>query len=389
MIEYPLPADLDTRGRDYVRDTLGRSFHGIEVRCEDGRIYVDESNDDTCTVERVAEIVAAARGLRARVHYRSVHRSRSEDDPLPDLVASDDVIPIGEGGYVFQGRFWQVFQGLQRYVRAIARDAGAVEQESPPLWPIDLLRRIDYLHEFPHQVVLATGVKEDFASRQAIADDYAKGREYRTVDVSTHFEPSRRGLQPAVCDACYYALRGRRDVGDRVLTTYGKVFRNETSSVGSLDRLPVFTVRDIMAVGSKAFVTEQIETLTVALRGFLDHFGFEATIEDADDPFFAGDAVLKARFQAAAGLKQELRARIPHLGTSIAIGSINRHLDHFGRAFEIDAPSGDRVHSGCIGIGFERATFALFSQYGGVVEAWPEPLRERLGIPASREEMPG
>jgi hypothetical protein len=52
----------------------------------------------------------------------------------------------------------------------------------------------------------------------------------------------------------------------------------------------------------------------------MEDFGFEETIEDADDPFFAGEAALKARFQAAAGSKQELRARIPHLDTSIAIG---------------------------------------------------------------------
>lgn len=386
MIRIGLEEDLDARAIESVRDAIQRSFGDASI--DGDAIHVSGEIDAQRLEREVRRLVTIVRDVTTTVHAVTSHAAPHDEDPLPALIARDDVMPVGGGQYVFQGRFWQVFQGLQRHVRAIARSMGAREQEAPLFWPIDLLKRIDYFHDFPQQIYMATGVREDYDDREAIATSYSKRHDFEAIPVHDHFAASHAGLQPAVCDTCYYALRERHDVRDTILTTYGKVFRNERSSSGTLDRLPVFTVRDIMAVGSEDFVRRTIDTLHAVLIDFLEDFGFEARVEDADDPFFAGAAAVKARFQAAAQTKQELRARLPYEDRWIAIGSINRHLDHFGRAFEITTDDGATLHSGCIGVGFERAAFALFCQYGPDVEAWPPALRARLELDVPAEEMP-
>ncbi len=67
-------------------------------------------------------------------------------------------------------------------------------------------------------------------------------------------EPAAYGLAPMVYGCCYYTLRNRQSVENKIYTTYNKVFRNERSNIDSLDRLTTFSVRDIVFVGDSEFV---------------------------------------------------------------------------------------------------------------------------------------
>ena len=142
-----------------------------------------------------------------------------------------------------------------------------------------------------------------------------------------------------------------------IYTTYNKVFRNENSKNNSLDRLMSFSVRDIMFVGDKNFVLKTRNRLIEDIKIFLKKTDLDCTNETANDPFFIGN-VDKKLFQDAFELKYEILATIPFLKKKIAIGSINFHLDTFGKAFNIKNKK--NIYSGCIGIGYERLLLALY-----------------------------
>ena len=110
-------------------------------------------------------------------------------------------------------------------------------------------------------------------------------------------------------------------------------------------------------------------------RDFLAELDLDSVLVSANDPFFAGDALVKAVFQNAAELKYELLAKLPFSGREMAIGSVNLHQDFFGRAFGITRPEGEPVWSGCLGIGFERLVYAVYAQFGTDTKTWPAHLR--------------
>ena len=78
----------------------------------------------------------------------------------------------------------------------------------------------------------------------------------------------------------------------------------------------------------------QLNKLFEELKFFFLKTGLSFSIEIANDPFFVGK-LNKNVFQHSHELKYEILTEIPFLKKKIAVGSINFHLDTFGRAFNI------------------------------------------------------
>ncbi len=289
--------------------------------------------------------------------------------------------PLGRGTFILSGDFLRVRNAVRARAAAIAAGMGAVEIDNPPLLPPAVLRDVNYLHDFPHLVMLAGGLRAEHGARARFAERHRRGGVPGPLhcDTAEDLAPIEGVLAPTVCDCCYWMLRGRADVSDRVLTVSTPVFRNESSPTGGLDRLTGFTVTDVVLVGSEAFVLGGRARLIEALRGLAVALDLACTLETADDPFFANEAVLKHLVQDAERLKYELRAELFD-GRTVAIGSVNLHQDFFSRSYDYRDASGGRPWSACVGFGLERWAYALFCRHGVEVGGWPVGVREALGV---------
>ena len=371
------PQSLTPGVINFITDSIRRSYDVLDLRIEDNTLEVsfreEVSGDDF--VGLVQRLAFVCRSMDCKVLFENHPKldCASKDDPLGALIRREDVQKIDVGTFLFAGDFLKLRRHFDEEWRQRALQIGAHEQEYPVLWPTRLYRKINYLAEFPHQVILASPVRSNHDDLTAISKKYTNQIEYEAIEMDTHMDVSRYGLQCAVCDICYYALEGARDYADTLYTTCNKVFRNESSATGSLDRLTNFTVRDIMFVGSRDFVLEWRQRMLDMACEFLQEVGLDARIATANDPFFTNDALVKSVFQNASELKHEMLARLPFSGQDLAIGSINLH-----QAFDIRLPGGEEAWSGCLGIGFERLVYAIYCQYGTEPRAWPAGLRALL-----------
>lgn len=383
-LNYPLDQTATPERIAFVESALRASFRISSFRVSGQQIVIahDDAEPGDAIRAMTKRFLFISRSINKDLVFHNDIPTRYADDPQPELESRRDVIPVQPGFYSLQGDFLRVFQAIDRVVRRVGAELGAIEQEHPAVWPVQLFRSIDYFHEFPQQVILCAPVKDDFTARTEFSRRYAKGQPFEGVPMNDLMADSTYGLQPAVCDCCYYTLGGARSLQDAFYTTYNKVFRNERSPTNRLDRLTNFTVRDIMFVGREEFVLESRQRLIEQLSRMLERLDVNAKIETANDPFFANESAMKSVFQNAHRLKYELLADIPHLGRAIAVGSVNLHTDFFGKSFDIRLPDGALAHSGCIGVGMERMTYALFCQHGPRLQRWPRPLLEFLGLAA-------
>jgi len=183
-------------------------------------------------------------------------------------------------------------------------------------------------------------------------------------------------ISPSCCYHCYEGMEGWQIEGPgRCVTATLNCHRYEGANHRSLSRLRSFTMREVIWVGTPAFVLASRSRAEELILQWSKDWHIACTFELANDMFFTDDFAVKASFQRQQEAKRELRARIPQEDQSISIFSSNFHASTFGKAFGITA-GGRPATSACIGWGYERWVYAIVSQFGLDVEKWPETLRK-------------
>jgi hypothetical protein len=144
-----------------------------------------------------------------------------------------------------------------------------------------------------------------------------------------------------------------------------------------MSRLRSFTQRDVVWVGHPRFVVEGRAKAEELIVKWAKDWELVGSFETSNDMFFTQDYAVKASFQRQQQAKKELRLLIPVEKQSISVFSSNFHGVTFGKAFNITV-GGRPATSACVGWGYERWVYAIFSQFGFDINQWPVRLREEF-----------
>ena len=368
---YKLNEILSFDQKEFINENLKLSFSNLNFKINNNQISFNNKNKkELKTIKNlIKKLIYISKNKHKKTLFVQKRKILFTKDPLKYLKKNREVVNITEDVFQFQGNFLNIFRKCNEFFYQLAiKKFKAVDQENPVLWPIELYKKINYFSEFPQQSLLIFGLKKNYKNLKKFSKKYDKDKSFTKIKMENIFNDSEYGLQPAVCDNCYYALRNMKKFKNTVYTTYNKVFRDEKSNTKSLDRLISFSVRDIMFVGDQKFVIKIRDKLLKELENFFKKTNLDCSIEVADDPFFIGK-IDKKIFQNSFELKYEILTYIPFLKKKIAVGSINYHMDTFSKAFNIAGKS--KIFSGCIGIGFERLLLAMYSQHGTDLKKWP------------------
>jgi hypothetical protein len=172
-------------------------------------------------------------------------------------------------------------------------------------------------------------------------------------------EESNGGFMPsATCYHCYAKLAATSLREPGVWTCSARCRRDESQE--EWGRLQTFTMREIVFVGSAAWVRKQRQEWIDRIVAFAQSLHLVVQLDTATDSFFAGgEARGRKLLQQIKGLKFELRAQMHAYGTPLAISSFNLHETFFSRRFNFQLADGIETHSGCVAFGLERWALAL------------------------------
>jgi len=366
---------------------LTSSFPDIKYTVDANRLNFEST--DPCYASLIQQVIKILENSKkfenTSFNYENLYGDPSErifydKDVHLELLERGDINWIGNGLVTLSGDFLKVKRALEQYwLEYVLNELQAVEIENPALWSPEIAEQSKYLEDFPHEATFVFGAKKDAGSVNKVAElvsdkEFLSGK----ADNSGDFKAlALLGFcQPSVCTSCYYSLGKRTPVKSALYTTYNRVFRNEGSQ--RLDRLLSFSVRDIIVVGDEEYVRKTREVFLQKAGAFIRELVIEAKIVRATDPFFATKSN-KVFMQKTADLKHEIQAWIPYERKAIAVGSINLHLDTFGKRFSMNLKNG-AAFSACFGIGFERLTYSLFAQNGPNLDDWSIDLVEKLRL---------
>jgi hypothetical protein len=278
------------------------------------------------------------------------------DAPATVHGSAVDTHLIGPGLLVGGPVIARLMRALDRVFLDLAVAAGAVEHTVPALVTWETLDRAGYLRTFPQHVTACGVVGDDLEALDRFA-----GR------------PGRR-------------VRGRRVAGARVRRPPSACTCSRGTPVRAAGAVPGHRVRYLRpvrgrppagrvrlwslrcgrsctgdATGAERFRAAMLE----ALARLANAVGLPCRLVTANDPFFTADRPQLTGYQRRFDVKYELCGRLagdglrPAVrrhrgGSSLAVGSLNIHQQHFGDAFGIGLPDGTPAYSACLGFGLER-----------------------------------
>ncbi|MFD7709616.1 aminoacyl--tRNA ligase-related protein [Streptomyces sp. NPDC059785] len=302
-------------------------------------------------------------------------------DPFPDLVDRRWVRQETPGAFAYSGVMADAIEALDRVLRRRMLALGASAVRLPSLVSPATLLTAGTLpggaatsnYVFHLQEGLSTpGRLEavcDGSKPEGILD-------LRTVPNSS--ASPEAVLTSAVCQPFYPVLAGTTLEEPVVVTGQAPCYRYESGATEGLRRLREFTVRELVYVGSEEEVLRTRDGLVKNAARLLEELLTLGEIRTASDPFFMDTFARMRMYQLAFKVKHEYVAVLPFDGSEVAIGSINYHGDHFGRAWRIRTANGEFAHSCCMGFGLERWAYTVFSQHGLDPYRWPAELRRMM-----------
>ena len=215
LVRYALRDVLSETELAFVRKSLETGFTVNKIEQDSNDLVIDISEEiDRSTIEKsLKTLVYIASTIGKKTLFEHRPELRISEDPMPELIKSGDVKQVATGLFMFQGQFLKLLNYLNFHLREIAlHKFDAVEQEYPVLWPIDLFKKLNYFKEFPQQAILTTAVKNTYNDKEAFAKQYDGVNDYDVVELNENLDDCKYGLQPAVCNTCYYALSGRNSM---------------------------------------------------------------------------------------------------------------------------------------------------------------------------------
>jgi seryl-tRNA synthetase len=268
-----------------------------------------------------------------------------------------------EGQGALTGAALALMRRLDGLFLELASACGAQDHVFPPFLPAAALDRIDYFESFPHLATFPVNLERSAANLEkfscaAVGED----ERVRLTDV----EAPAHVLTPSACYHFYRLFEGRRFGHPVYVTTQAQCFRREDHYV-PLERQWAFAMREIVCIGTAREVEDFLATYRERVSALLGRLGLAASWERATDPFFNPTGNSKYVMQQLLPIKHELV-----FDGRLAIGSVNFHHDHFGRAFDMQR-DGEALHSGCVAFGVERWVAAIARQFGADPAHWPTP----------------
>jgi len=378
-IESLEPADLEQ-----IRSTLAHGSAGIgSISLSDPhRLIVEVADDATGEfVDRYLEgMVTGARRRRPRILFESKPSGPFPSDIDHQLLASGELLPLGEGLFGIRGRTLQLCRFFEQEFRAIAFRHHAEENRYPVLLPMEILEEVSYLAHFPQHATLCCHFPESLPVLDEIAESVERSGGRLNDEQRSRALPPTHVLQPAVCLPCYRQHRNRVIPDGRCLslTVENQVFRFEARNFRSLARLWNFHVRDLVFLGNRTDLVQLRRKVMEDTSELVCRLDLGARIEIANDPFFTSSSRGKTVHQHLQEAKYELGLICPGDSTRVAAASFNLHGDFYSRVYNIRFASGDLVETACMGFGVERWVYGFLAQKGFDEERWPEPVLDFL-----------
>jgi hypothetical protein len=384
-ISVPIPdVDTDVRAQlEYALTFVSEEVVSYQINVTDATIEAEVSSEEACeAVSRKIQELVERYQKREFGLFKAIEFKQERELPIVDawseLLERRWVTPVGQGHVILRGMAADLLSLIAAKVDSVfARFFGAEQEFYPATILCKTLDRIQHFTSFPEHIDFVAHLKRDLDVLNSFSND-CRANGWSAAHHKERMGEHDFAICPSCCYHCYEGMENwQLEAPGRCITMAVPCHRFEGNNHRTMARLRAFTQRDVVWVGHPRFVMEGRSKAEEMIVQWARDWNLVGSFEIANDMFFTQDYAIKASFQRQQQAKKELRLLIPSEGQSISVFSSNFHAATFGKAFNI-ALNGRPATSACVGWGYERWVYAIFSQFGFDVTEWPEILRQEF-----------
>jgi hypothetical protein len=355
----------------------------VSYKVSDSKIEAEVSTEEACesVSRKIRELVERYQkrefGFPKTIEFKQEHDLPSID-AWSELLERRWVTPVGQGHVILRGMAAQLLKLIEAKVDCVfARTFNSEYEFYPATILCKSLDRIHHFTSFPEHIDFVAHLKGDLDVINKFSSECGE------QGWSPALHRGRMGendfaICPSCCYHCYEGMENwQLESPGRCTTMAVACHRYEGANHRTMSRLRAFTQRDVVWVGHPRFVIEGRAKAEELIIQWAKDWELVGCFETANDMFFTQDYSVKASFQRQQQAKKELRLLIPAEKQSISVFSSNFHAMTFGKAFNITL-GGRPATSACVGWGYERWVYAIFSQFGFDFDKWPAVPKEEF-----------
>jgi len=318
-----------------------------------------------------------AKENETKVIYESVCREvANKKDVFPELIKRGDLIKFKNGYFGMSGKLLKYFRKVDQAILKFAESFEASDIVFPITTEIDTLNKHDFFKQTPQFANFISTINED----QSNISECSKKMSSNNSNIKEHLHNPTSMCRSAICLNSYPCFENKifADNHSMVWTSVGKVFRNESTNVQTLERLHEFTMRELIFYGTYDFIESALHKTIEWHKELIEKLDLYAIIQSANDPFFADNFSSLRFYQMSQLSKYEVHLPNSISGNNVSCASMNNHATHFSKSYNIKFENGEHMFTGCSAWGLERYIFMILQQHGLDEGKWPKNVTDFL-----------
>ena len=308
-------------------------------------------------IKNLKNIISSNTRISENVLYENKIKLKNKNfNAYKEMLKKKIIKKIGIGLYSFSDTYRKFEKKIDEIFKTKIKIKDFSQRRYSGLIPLNSLILNGYIKSFPQHCFFVSNPYHSLSSINSISKIIS---DKKNLKKNTSF--SDYTLSPTVCFNCFEELKKRNIKKNLKISAIANCYRYESMNYKTLERLRVYLMREYIFFGDKKFVSNQLKKYLLLIKKILISFKIKFRIVTANDPFFKDDQVSKKLFQNANELKFEFQVYIPFEKKWLAVASVNNHLDTLSKSYKIKNNQ-KVVNSGCIGVGYERLIYSIFSQ---------------------------
>ena len=369
-----------------------------DMRYEEGNILlsldVDEQQIENKVPDRIISLIAEkveSRKYGKKEHWELLGQSKKKihkfkEDPTKELTKRRWIKHgAGRGQWVFGPQITRVFRAFGEIIEEeIIRPLGYHEMMFPKMVPWDVWKRSGHAKGiYPEMYYVCPPKTRDPEYWEEVIDYYKVTQEIPLDLIKERIDYPIGGMCYAQCPPFWVFLQGET-LPDDIFPIFlydrsGTSHRYESGGIHGIERVDEFNRTELIWIGTQDQVIEHSKKLQERYQHLFDEILDIQWRNAWVTPWFMAQEGLTGLSETKEVGTIDYEVYMPYKNDWLEFQNLSVNGSKYPDGFNVKLQSGEKLWSGCSGIGMERWGAAFFAQKGLDVENWPDKFRKKVG----------